>query len=119
GLRLFLSLATAGWAGYARHVERSIDLIRYLARSLAQRGWVIENEPSLGVLCFLPARQRVGEVRAIVGHVLASGRAWIPVAVLEGREVIRACVTHGGTGRDEINALIDALEAAAAADRAA
>ena len=119
GLRLFLSLAAAGWAGYARHVERSIDLIRHLAENLAQRGWAIENEPSLGVLCFVPARQRDGEVRAIVGRVLASGRAWISAAVFEGREVIRACVTHGGTGRDDINALIDALEAAAAADRAA
>src|SRR5262249_44771664 len=27
GLRLFLSLAAAGWAGYAEHVERSVDVI--------------------------------------------------------------------------------------------
>src|SRR5256885_12398954 len=27
GLRLFLSLAAAGWSGYAQHVERSVDLI--------------------------------------------------------------------------------------------
>jgi glutamate/tyrosine decarboxylase-like PLP-dependent enzyme len=119
GLRLFLSLAAAGWAGYARHVERSIDLIRHLAEDLAKRGWVIENEPSLGVLCFVPARQRDGEVRAIVGRVLKSGRAWVSVAVFEGREVIRACVTHGGTGRDDIDALVDALEVAAAPDRPA
>jgi glutamate/tyrosine decarboxylase-like PLP-dependent enzyme len=116
GLRLFLSLAAAGWAGYARHVERSIDLIRHLAENLVNRGWRIENEPSLGVLCFAPARQGDGEVRAIVGRVLASGRAWISMAVFEGREVIRACVTHGGTGRGDIIELVNLLEAAAAPD---
>ncbi len=119
GLRLFLSLAAAGWAGYARHVERSTDLIRQLAEDLAQRGWAIANEPSLGVLCVAPPRQREGEVRAIVARVLASGRAWISAAVFEGREVIRACVTHGGTGRDDIAALVEVLEAAAAPDRPA
>jgi glutamate/tyrosine decarboxylase-like PLP-dependent enzyme len=117
GLRLFLSLAAAGWAGYARHVERSIDLIRHLAENLANRGWRIENEPSLGVLCFAPARLSDGEVRTIVSRVLASGRAWISVAVFEGREVIRACVTHGRTGRDDIIELVNLLEAAAAPDR--
>jgi glutamate/tyrosine decarboxylase-like PLP-dependent enzyme len=116
GLRLFLSLAAAGWAGYARHVERSIDLIRLLAEHLVQRGWRIENEPLLGVLCFAPAGQRDGEARAIVSRVLASGRAWISVAVFEGREVIRACVTHGGTGRDDIIELVDVLKAAASPD---
>jgi glutamate/tyrosine decarboxylase-like PLP-dependent enzyme len=119
GLRLFLSLAAAGWAGYARHVERSTDLIRELAEDLAQRGWAIANEPSLGVLCVAPPRQREGEVRAIVARVLASGRAWISAAVFEGREVVRACVTHGGTGRDDIAALVEVLEAAAAPDRPA
>jgi glutamate/tyrosine decarboxylase-like PLP-dependent enzyme len=116
GLRLFLSLAAAGWAGYAQHVERSIDLVRHLAENLANRGWTIENESSLGVLCFAPPRRRDGEVRAIVGRVLASGRAWISVAVFEGREVIRACVTHGGTGQDDIVELVSILEAAAAPD---
>jgi hypothetical protein len=83
---------------------------------LANRGWRIENEPSLGVLCFAPTRQSDGEVRTIVSRVLASGRAWISVAVFEGREVIRACVTHGGTGRDDIIELVNLLEATAAPD---
>jgi glutamate/tyrosine decarboxylase-like PLP-dependent enzyme len=116
GLRLFLSLAAAGWAGYGRHVERSVDLIRQLAENLANRGWTIENEPTLGVLCFAPARQKDRDVRAIVGRVLASGQAWISVAAFEGREVIRACVTHGGTAQDDINELVNILEAAAAPD---
>jgi hypothetical protein len=38
GLRLFLSLAAAGWAGYGRHVERSIELIELLTHSLREQG---------------------------------------------------------------------------------
>lgn len=113
GLRLFLSLAVAGWAGYARHVENSIALIALLAEALSIRGWTIRNEPSLGVLCFSPPPGAEGDARSIVGRVLASGRAWVSVATFEGREVIRACVTHGGTTADDIGELASVLEAAA------
>jgi glutamate/tyrosine decarboxylase-like PLP-dependent enzyme len=111
GLRLFLSLAAAGWAGYATHLEKSIELIRRLAESLSIRGWTIHNEPLLGVLCFAPPMR--GDVRAIVGRVLSSGRAWVSVASFEGREVIRACVTHGGTTSADIGELVNILQFAA------
>jgi glutamate/tyrosine decarboxylase-like PLP-dependent enzyme len=112
GLRLFLSLAAVGWAGYARHVEHSVDLIGGLARELAMRGWRICNEPALGVLCCTPPAPGCAPVRTIVSRVLQSGRAWISVAVFEGREVIRACVTHGETTGADVAALVDALVAA-------
>jgi glutamate/tyrosine decarboxylase-like PLP-dependent enzyme len=113
GLRLFLSLAAAGWSGYAKHIERSIDLIRQLAENLSIRGWKIHNEPFLGVLCFAPPSSRDGEVQAIVGRVLASGRAWVSMARFEGREVIRACVTNGGTTLADIGELVNILHFAA------
>ncbi|MBV8504416.1 MAG: pyridoxal-dependent decarboxylase, partial [Alphaproteobacteria bacterium] len=43
GLRLFLSLAAAGWTGYGRHVEHSIELSRLLEKKLLARGWTIAN----------------------------------------------------------------------------
>jgi aromatic-L-amino-acid/L-tryptophan decarboxylase len=113
GLRLFLSLAVAGWSGYATHIERSVDLIGQLAENLAERDWTIHNEPSLGVLCCTPPVSAGGEVKAIVGRVLASGRAWISIATFEGREVIRACVTHGGTTPVDIGELVNLLHSAA------
>jgi glutamate/tyrosine decarboxylase-like PLP-dependent enzyme len=112
GLRLFLSLAAAGWSGYARHVERSVELIALLKEKLVAKGWSIANASSLAVLCIEPP-PGLGPVRAIVGGVLASGRAWISVASFEGRDIIRACVTHGETTPDDIAQLVDALEAAA------
>ena len=111
GLRLFLSLAAAGWEGYGRHVERAIELAALLEESLMARGWRIANNSALAVLCIEPPPGE-GDVRAIVDRVLASGRAWISAATFEGRQVIRACVTHGETTRDDVMELVDALETA-------
>ena len=54
GLRLFLSLAAAGWIGYGEHVERSIELIGLLKEKLVARGWTIANNALLAVLCIEP-----------------------------------------------------------------
>jgi glutamate/tyrosine decarboxylase-like PLP-dependent enzyme len=108
GLRLFLSLATAGWAGHARHVERAIALAGLLAEQLAARGWSVVNDPALALVCVEPPSGT--GARAIVGRVLASGHAWISTALFEGREVIRACVTHGEATTDDIAQVVKALE---------
>jgi hypothetical protein len=108
GLRLFLSLAAAGWAGYGDHVERSIELIALLKGKLVARGWRIANDSSLGVLCVEPP-PAFGEVRSIVDRVLASGRAWVAAATFEGRETIRICVTHGETGPGDIDELVNTI----------
>jgi aromatic-L-amino-acid/L-tryptophan decarboxylase len=110
GLRLFLSLAAAGWRGYAGHIERSIALSRLLEEKLRADGWRIANNSSLAVLCIEPGSG--GDVRSIVSRVLASGRAWVSVARFEGRDVIRACITHGETMRDDVLELVAALRAA-------
>jgi glutamate/tyrosine decarboxylase-like PLP-dependent enzyme len=111
GLRLFLSLAASGWSGHAAHVERAIDLVRRLARDLRSRGWSIANDPALAVLCAEPP-DGSAPVREIVSSVVGSGQAWISVAIFEGREVVRACVTHGETSEDDVTLLVNALEMA-------
>jgi glutamate/tyrosine decarboxylase-like PLP-dependent enzyme len=111
GLRLFLSLAAAGWEGYGRHVERAIELTALLRERLPAHGWTIANRSVLAVLCIEPPPGAV-DARTMVARVLASGRAWISVANFEGRQVIRACVTHGETTQDDIMELVDALQTA-------
>ena len=110
GLRLFLSLAAAGWHGYAEHVERSIDLMALLSEKLAAAGWTIANDSALAVLCIEPPPGR-GEVRALVNRVTASGQAWIAAATLEGRDIVRICLTHGEASEEDILALVKALNA--------
>jgi glutamate/tyrosine decarboxylase-like PLP-dependent enzyme len=111
GLRLFLSLAAAGWRGYGEHVEHSIELIGLLEEKLLSRGWRNANNSPLAVLCIEP-QHGYGPARSIVSRVLASGRAWVSLATYEGQEVIRACVTHGETTPDDIVELVDVLTTA-------
>jgi glutamate/tyrosine decarboxylase-like PLP-dependent enzyme len=112
GLRLFLSLAAGGWAAHAMHVERSFEHIAHLTESLKRRGWVMVNKPvSLAVACMTPPAGSL-PVREIVKRVVMSGRAWLSVAMFEGREVIRACVPNGETSHSDIEEVVDALEQA-------
>jgi glutamate/tyrosine decarboxylase-like PLP-dependent enzyme len=108
GLRLFLSLAAAGWHGYGEHVERSIKLIALLKDELAGRGWTIANDSPLAVLCVVPPSGN-GEIRSLVKKVVASGRAWIAAAKLEGHDIIRVCLTHGEATEGDIRELVRAL----------
>jgi glutamate/tyrosine decarboxylase-like PLP-dependent enzyme len=111
GLRLFLSLAAAGWDGYGKHVERSIETARLLKEELLAREWAIVNDSPVAVLCIQPP-PHFGDARSIVEKVLSSGRAWVAAAKFEGREIIRACVTHGETTPDDVMELLNALVSA-------
>ena len=44
GLRLFLSLAAAGWSGYAAHVERATAVAALVRERLVARGWQAVND---------------------------------------------------------------------------
>jgi aromatic-L-amino-acid decarboxylase len=109
GLRLFLSLATVGWEGYAAHVERSVTLAAMLKQRLLSLGWTIANDSSLAVLCLEPPAA-IGTARSIVSRILRAGHVWVSLATFEGREIIRACVTHGETSPTEITELVSALQ---------
>jgi glutamate/tyrosine decarboxylase-like PLP-dependent enzyme len=111
GLRLFLSLAAAGWDGYARHIEHAVELAALLKAEFRSRGWTIANESPVAVVCAEPPPGSP-DIKEIVGCVLASGEAWVSAASFEGRPVLRACVTHGETSADDVSRLVAALEAA-------
>ncbi len=111
GLRLFMSLAEAGWGGHARHVERAVALAAMIEAGLLARGWSIANRSPLAVVCAEPPAGSA-DPRTIVGRVLASGVAWVSAAEFEGRSVVRACVTHGETTPDDVAILVSALDEA-------
>ncbi len=113
GLRLFLSLASTGWAGYAYHVERAIGLTETLSNALTIKNWRVLNQSPLAVLCLEPPAGP-DAVRGIVGRVVASGKVWVSVATFEGQDSIRACITSGETTRDDVEVLVRALLAAEA-----
>lgn len=110
GLRLFLSLAAAGWSGYAQHIERAVEVIAQARDRLRSLGWSVLNDSELAVLCVLPPAG-FPPVRELVRNVLGSGRAWVAASTFEGREVVRICNTHGETSLADVEELVAALQA--------
>jgi glutamate/tyrosine decarboxylase-like PLP-dependent enzyme len=108
GLRLFLTLAAAGWEGLGAHVERSIEVVDRIKERLVGLGWTIANDSSLAVLDAVPPAD-LGPVRDLVRRVVASGRAWVAPTTFEGRDVVRICATNGETTIEDVNALIAVL----------
>jgi glutamate/tyrosine decarboxylase-like PLP-dependent enzyme len=110
GLRLFLSLASAGWAGHAGHIERAVEQAARIREGLEARGWSVINDSPLAVLTVVPP-PALGTPRTIVERVLKSGRAWVSLARFEERDVVRICVTHGETSEEDLTILLQALTA--------
>jgi glutamate/tyrosine decarboxylase-like PLP-dependent enzyme len=108
GLRLFLSLAAAGWEGVGAHVERGVAVIERVKEGLVASGWRIANDSPAAVLNAIPPPE-LGDVRALVRRVVASGRAWVAFTTFEGAEVVRICATNGETSMEDMNTLIAAL----------
>jgi glutamate/tyrosine decarboxylase-like PLP-dependent enzyme len=108
GLRLFAALAAAGWEGLGAHVERGVEVVRRIEARLIERGWTIANDSELAVLDAVPP-PALGDVRALVRRVVASGRAWVAPTLFEGRDVVRICATNGETSAADIDALVTVL----------
>jgi glutamate/tyrosine decarboxylase-like PLP-dependent enzyme len=117
GLKLFLTLAVAGWEGYARCVGAMMATGKDLRRRLEEAGWSAVNDTPLPLVCFVDSRHPAGASAEYLGRVaaavLASGRAWISTVTLGGaRPALRACITNYRTGPEDLQALVDALGAA-------
>ncbi|MGH9360352.1 MAG: pyridoxal phosphate-dependent decarboxylase family protein, partial [Thermoanaerobaculia bacterium] len=114
GLKLFLSLAVAGWEGYEAAIRQQARMGERLRVLLAADGWEVVNDTPLPVVCFVDGRAPEGrgaEVLAeIAAEVVASGEAWINAVHLgEVGPVLRACITNYRTGESDLEALVRAL----------
>jgi len=117
GLKVFLSLAVAGWEGYATAIRQMVAMGRLLLERLEASGWQPVNQTPLPLCCFVDRRHAEGRSEAylheIAMHVVGSGKAWISTTRLAGSiPVLRACITNYRTSEADIVALIDALEEA-------
>ncbi len=117
GLRLFLSLAAAGWNGHGAQVDQAVALAALLARDLQARGWRVVNASPAAVLCILPPDGSPSP-DVIVQRVVAAGRAWVSTASFEGVQVVRACISNGRTTVRDVAELLTELEAARTQEQA-
>ena len=117
GLRLFLTLATAGWQDLGAHVERATQVVDSVREGLTLLGWSVANTSELAVLCVVPPSGS-RSVREIARRVVGSGSAWVAATAFEGHDVVRICATHGETALADVEALVGVLGDAARTDQA-
>lgn len=114
GLKVFLSLAVAGWDGYAAAIRHMVVMGDGLRTQLAASGWEVVNQTPLPLVCFVDRQSPEGRsgtyLDSIALKVVSSGRAWISTTRLAGTTpVLRACVTNYRTQGKDITALVAAL----------
>jgi glutamate/tyrosine decarboxylase-like PLP-dependent enzyme len=119
GLKVFLSLAVAGWDGYVAAIRHQSEMGEQLRGALRASGWEVVNSTPLPLACFVDLRHRDGRsegyLDTICDMVVASGRAWISRTRLAGTTpTLRACITNHRTRLEDVRALVDTLNDARA-----
>jgi glutamate/tyrosine decarboxylase-like PLP-dependent enzyme len=117
GLKIFLSLAVAGWSGYAEVIRHQVAMGDLLRSELSLSQWQIVNETELPVVCFVDNQDPSGKsalyLEEIARQVVYSGRAWIsPTRLDQSTPVLRACITNYRTTPEDIAALVQVLDKA-------
>lgn len=113
GLKLFMSLAVAGWDGYAAVLRHQTAMANELRDLLREHGWRVVNDTPLPTVCFVEADREPSAERfaGMVRRIVEGGKVWISTTRLaEGNPVLRACVTNFRTERRDLESLIDVLE---------
>ena len=118
-LKLWMAIKFMGRQGYARTVERQIDLTNYLAAKLDQMsGFTRVGQVETAVCCF---RYLPDSVAALDGAeqdrvqqrlqqiIERSGEAWLTTTVLHGRRALRVNINSFLTEQRHVDVLLNAL----------
>jgi len=112
GLKLFLTLATTGWNGYAHILRHQSEMGELLRERLKASGWSVVNRTKLPVVCFTPSNEEwdMAMHQRASDAVVESGRAWISTIMLGGKKpALRACITNYRTRPEHIETLLTIL----------
>ena len=117
GLKAFMSLATAGWEGYAESIRHQVAMGDYMRMKLKEARWEILNTSRLPVVCFVDLTHPDGRsqeyLHGIAASVVSSGRAWLSTTSIgHGVAALRACVTNYNTQTENVDILVQTLELA-------
>jgi glutamate/tyrosine decarboxylase-like PLP-dependent enzyme len=117
GLKVFLSLAVAGWRGYEEAIRHQTAMGHELRQELDPHGWQVVNETPLPVICFVDRTRTDGDspefLEQISRTIVDAGEAWISTARLGTYgTALRACITNYRTDSEDIAALVGALDRA-------
>ncbi len=111
GLKLFMSLAELGEAGYGEMLDHQTQMGEVLRSALRASGWHIANATPFPLVCFT----REGVVPAKFLAALHQRQiAWMSEARLRDTPVIRACITSYKTTESDIRWVVNEMNRIAA-----
>jgi aromatic-L-amino-acid decarboxylase len=123
-LKLWMALKFMGRQGYARTVERHIELTNYLASKLDQLpGFKRLGQVETAVCCFRYLPDAVAELdgaaqdrvqQRLQQTIERSGEAWLTTTVLHGRRALRVNINSFLTEQRHVDVLLALLEKASA-----
>src|SRR5215208_2393460 len=116
-LKLWMSMKFMGREGYARTVERQIDLTKYLAKQVDKLpGFMRVGEVETAVCCFrfVPESDLSGAgldrlQQRLQQIIERSGEAWLTTTVLHGRRAMRVNINSFLTEQHHIDDLVNLL----------
>lgn len=118
-LKIWFALKTLGVSGYAKIIERQIELTGYFAARVAELEdfeCVGEVETAVCCLRFVPREMREGEgvgldavQRELQQRIERSGEAWLSTTVLNGQRALRVNVNSFLTEQRHMDDLVELL----------
>ena len=112
-LKLWMAIKFMGREGYARTVERQIDLTHYLASRIDKLpDFERVGEVETAVCCF---RHKSGSDQRIQQTIEREGEVWLTTTVLQGKRALRVNINSFLTEQHHVDQLVTQIEKAAAA----
>jgi glutamate/tyrosine decarboxylase-like PLP-dependent enzyme len=114
-LKLWMTWHHLGTRGFAALIERTVGIADLLAARLRERGFEVEPDPELSVVCFrhVPvgiAPDRVDAYQDRLQRALeVDGTGWVSTTKLRGRTFLRAGVLNYLSEPADVDAVVDAL----------
>lgn len=112
GLKVFMSLAELGVAGYGRLVDHQAAMGRLLREKLRDAGWMLVGDSPLPVVCFTHPDLETGRasIDDVIARIYAARRTWIsPVLLANRTRALRACITSYETEPEDLDMLVAEL----------
>jgi glutamate/tyrosine decarboxylase-like PLP-dependent enzyme len=119
-LKVWMALKLLGVRGYAKLIERQIELTNYLASRIDElQDFTRAGQVETAVCCFrftpeaakeMSEAERDGLQRGLQQRVEQSGEAWISTTVLKGRRALRVNVNSFLTEQRHIDNLVELLK---------
>jgi len=115
-LKLWMAIKFMGREGYARAVERHIDLTQYLAARIdALPNFERVGEVETAVCCFRHTSNSDLVQQRIQQTIERGGEAWLTTTVLHGSRALRVNINSFLTEQQHVDHLVTQIERAAAA----